>query len=191
MFEFLLYKKTFLPISQKIYNILKENITKKDKILEVGCASAHISSVLKNEGYNIKGVEIRKDAVIETRKKLQKKQIDFEIIIDNVLNIQEKYDVIWSSGLLQCLNEQKRIIYIKHFAQLASKGIFIIPIRKKYLPASNIESPVAVVGCEEFSTNNIPFLLSKYYTKVCFSIIPKETIKMDIDFIYYICTNDD
>ncbi len=184
-----MFKNKFLPISKIIYNTIKQNTTKEEKILEVGCSSAHISLVLKQKGFNIKGIEIRKEIVDKTNKFLNKKNIQFEIITGNVLNHNEKYDMLWSSGLIQCLNNNQKDFFFEHFIKLANKAIFFVPKRINYLPPTKEDYDIAVTGCEEFPTGDIPFILSKYYNKVKYKIIPKNKIKMDIDFIVYICKN--
>lgn len=184
-----MFKQNFLPVSKTLFNILKKNINKNEKILEIGCASAHISSIFKKLGFDIKGIEIREDTVIETKEKLLKQKIDFEIITGDILNHKELYDVIWCSGLIQCWNDKQKELNIEHFSKLAAKGIFFVPKRNRYLPPKTNDFKIAVNGCEEFPTGNIPYILSKYYKTVNYGIIPKEKIKMDIDFIYYICTN--
>ena len=61
-----LYRNYWPIASQKIYNLVESHIEKNDTVLEIGFASGHILANLSLAGYNITGIEIRKDIYEKT-----------------------------------------------------------------------------------------------------------------------------
>ncbi|GHU00947.1 hypothetical protein FACS1894186_2710 [Alphaproteobacteria bacterium] len=171
-------------VSRVILNLIVRNVKKTDRMLEIGCASAHISAELQSLGFSISGIEIRPDAVANTKKNLP----SFNIQQGDVLQHDDKYDAVWCSGLIQCLDDAQKRAFFGHCVNLAPKAIFIVPERLDYLPPAASDFKVAVSGCEEFPTGNIPFMLSDYYDNIRIGKWPAADIGLEIPFIYYICT---
>lgn len=181
------YYGNFFPLaSQKIINLLLENIQKDESILEVGCGSGHISFKMALEGYNISGIEIRKEVAEETQSKFSRANLNAAIYAGDILELNNKYDVIWNSGLLQCLPYDKRQTYLNHISKLANKAIFLVPERVQDVETTKNVS-IGVAGCKEYCTNDIAYELYQFYNKVKVGRFYKEDIKLEFDFIYYIC----
>lgn len=179
-------------ISKQIFHVLKKNINKTNKILEVGSGSCHISIELSKIGFDISGIEIREKCVEDIRNKFFSENLSFNLIHGDILlfNEDKKYDILWNSGLIQCLPDDKKRVFFSHFVKIAKKCIFFVPERNDYLAPDKPEFEVGVAGCEEFPTGMIPYILSDYYDVVHVGIIPKEKINMPFNFLYYICKNN-
>lgn len=173
--------------SEEIWKILERNISKTDKICEIGCAGGHFLAKLYDEGYGqLSGVEIREDEIKRTQQDFEIQGISVKLINKDVLEVHEKYDVVFTTGLLQCFRETERAAMMEHLSKMAATTIIVVPeIKENRNIASQQE--VAVDGCEEFSTGNFEWELSKYYSIVRSGKIDKETIGLKDNFLYFIC----
>lgn len=185
-----LYGK-FNNTSKKIYKLITKNIKKSDRVLEIGCSSGHISFKLAENNYKIFGIEIRKEEA--QKAKANFKLINKEEVIynDNILNHSEKYDFVWSSGLLQCLNDNEQLEIMQKVSQISPKALFIVPdIGKTKTPDMNMYIEPGVAGCIEYPVSLIPYRLSQYFQVVKIGKLKKEDINLEYNFIYYLCSNE-
>lgn len=177
-------------ISQIIGNILKSNISRDRSILEIGFSSGHFLEWLSENGYqNLHGIEIRKSQYIDTVTCFKNKGLDrIDLILGDILQHNHQYDAIFSTGLIQCLDEKERKLFFRHVSKLANTAVFTIPVIEE---DRNIDSKieVAVAGCTEYITSNIPYELSLYYDIVRTGIINKKKTHIEDTFQYFICNN--
>jgi hypothetical protein len=179
----------FTPASFPIYKILIKIAQIKDNICEIGCSTAHISFKLAKKGFTVTGVEILEDSAKRAQAKFDKARLNVKIHNCDIFDYTENHDIIWNSGLLQCIDDETRENLIAHISKLAKKAVFIVPVRKERLPAVS-NKPAGVAGCTEYPTSIIPFQLSKYYNKVCVHTINKNKICLETDFIACVCDNN-
>ena len=173
--------------SEEIWKILEKNIKKEDRICEVGCAGGHFLAKLYEEDYkNLSGVEIREDEIKRTEQDFVTQGIIVKFINKNVLDVQEKYDVVFTTGLLQCFKESARATLMQHLSKMAKKTIIVVPEICEDRNDSS-EQAVAVDGCEEFITGNFEWELSKYYSVVRSGKLNKEKIGLKDNFLYFVC----
>lgn len=150
-------------VSDKIGELLKANIKVDNSVLEVGFAGGHFLEWLNENGYrNLHGIEIRKEQYEQTETSFNNKGLkDIELILGNVLEHNQHYDAIYSTGLIQCLNEDERKVFLSHIANLSPLAIYTVPlIEAERNIGSSVE--VAVAGCVEYVTSNIPYQLSDF-----------------------------
>ena len=184
-------KRTYYwdTISEKIGKILLETFDPNSSVCEIGFSGGHFLAFLNDKGYKkLSGVEIRKEQYNKTLQAFQKENLNINLINADVLDLNHKYDGIFSTGLIQCLDEQKRAVFLKHVSQMSNTAFFTVP----YIPVCrNIDSneSVAVKGCKEYPTGNIPYELSTIYDTVRVGTIKKELTHLKDHIIYYICSN--
>lgn len=171
-------------VSEQIGNILKSVFTHEMKICEVGFGGGHFLEWLNEMGYTkIAGIEIRQDQYNMTLENFKDKELSIDLRCGDVLNCTERFDGIYATGLIQCLDRENRQRFLTHISQMADLAVFTVPEIKEN---RNLESKkqVAVEGCREFTTGNIPYELSLYYDRVR---VGKIKTCIDDDFIYYVC----
>lgn len=174
-------------VSEEIGKIMLREFYKNMRILEIGFSGGHFLEFLYENGYkDLSGVEIRKNEYEKTLKQFMKKNIHIELINDDVLKINNVYDAIFSTGLIQCLDESSRKEFLNHVSKMANFAIFTVPNIVNDRNLLSIKQ-VAVSGCREYATSNIVYELSKYYLKIRMGVIKKEKTNLNEDFIYYIC----
>lgn len=173
-------------ISEKIGILLQRFLFKDMKILEVGFSSGHFLEYLNELGYKfLHGVEIREDQYQKTLDSFNRKSLNISLSCGDVLKTNEKYDAIFSTGLIQCLNESNLEKFISHISSLADIAFFTVPELLEIRNTGSKEK-VGVAGCTEYPTSNLSFILSNYYDLVLTGRLDSCSGTED-DFIYYFC----
>lgn len=176
--------------SEEIWKLLERSTKKEDKICEIGCAGGHFLFHLFREGYrNLTGIEIRSDELERTRTQFEQYGIGAELINADVLSIDRKYDVVFSTGMLQCFSEEERRKLLEHISRMAPKVIFVVP---EIVERRNVGSSqeVAVDGCTEYCTGNFEWEMSKYFDEVRSGEMSRDILKLKDNFLYYVCTSN-
>lgn len=174
-------------VSNEIGKVIRSTFNKNMSICEIGFSGGHFLEWLEDIGYrNLSGIEIRTDQFKKTSEKFLAKGLKSNLICGDVLEIEEQFDGVFSTGLIQCLNKEERLRFIKHVANIAGMAIFTVP---EIITDRNIGSvcKTAVDGCPEYQTSNIPYELSKFYDLVRIGRIEKKLTGINDTFIYYVC----
>lgn len=175
--------------SEEIWKLFKKTFEKDMHICEIGCGGGHFLHKMYVEGYHkLTGVEVREERLKQTKDNFNANDIRVNLIHANVLDVNEKYDAIFSTGLIQCMDSENRDKIIVQMSKMAPLALFTVP---EIVNERNINSKekTAVSGCPEFSTGNLDWELSKYYKEIHCGRIPKEKLGVSDDFLYYICWN--
>ena len=180
------YGNMWYKVDNNIKTLIISHTKENDKLLEVGFGSGHYLASISEENRVMTGVEIRKEAYNDTKIKLSTFYSDIELIEGDVLLVSGKYDLVYSTGLLQCINPNDRRRLLKHLAGLSDKAIFTVPrINDKRNDCSKI--PVGVDGCVEYDTGDLAYELSVFYAYVEKGMWLRENISLKDDFIWFYC----
>lgn len=182
-------KRTFYwdAASEQIGKILINNIEKSASICEIGFASGHFLEYLYSCGYsNLSGIEIREDVYKKTAERFKLHAVPATLINDNVLNLQKKYDAIFSTGLIQCFAPDTRVQFIMHLSLLSDFAIYVVPEIKTNRNVNSTQN-IAVSGCREWTTGNLPYELNNFYSEIRCGRIEKAKTHLEDAFLYYVC----
>jgi SAM-dependent methyltransferase len=184
--EYTYYYGLYWPkASEEIYSLLLRNISKNDEILEIGVGSGHLLFRLALNKYHVSGIEIRQNAFDKVKAIFDSASLDTKLYCGNVLDHIKNYDFIFSTGLLQCLDEKERVPFVQHVKKISKRCIYVVPeVLSGRNTGSGIETGVS--GCAEYSVAAIPMLLSEYYNNVRLGRLEK-VINNTESFLYYIC----
>lgn len=174
-------------ISEIVGRIITSNIRVNMSVCEIGFSGGHFLEFLEAEGYQkLTGIEIRKEQYEDTYKRFKSKNSKVELINDDVFNINQEYDAIYSTGLIQCFEKEGRNRLIGHLSKLSGIAIFTVPtIRQDRNIGSN--EAIAVAGCQEYCTDTLAYELSMFYDSVVYGVIDHEDAKIEDDFLYFVC----
>lgn len=128
-------KKTILlsqykdPLLDHLYQkiILHLNKTNGKKVLDIGCGAGKVISLIKDEDYEITGVEVDKKAYLIAQEKAGNKN-NCKIILGDILNIKlkkEYFDTVICSEVIEHTNKPDLIIN-KIYQLLKKDGILIL-----------------------------------------------------------------
>lgn len=173
--------------SEILGKILRSEFTYDMSICEIGFSGGHFLEYLYDIGYRkLHGIEIREEQFRQTQKKFRAKGLEIELICGDATELFDKYDGIFCTGLIQCLDTNQRVKFLDHVSSISNIAIFTVP---EILEDRNMESnqKVAVTGCKEYKTGDIPYELANYYDNVRVGRIDKSRIHLEDTFIYYIC----
>jgi 2-polyprenyl-3-methyl-5-hydroxy-6-metoxy-1,4-benzoquinol methylase len=134
-----LMNRTNKKWSEQIINDIKNKISKKHKILDVGCGYGRISVPLAMQGYNISGVDISSNLIASAKKyaKKEKVKINFKIGDMCKLNYKESsFDrvlCLWTA-FNELLMEKEQISCVKGIYKILNPGgkaIFDCPVYRE------------------------------------------------------------
>lgn len=181
-----IYGNFWYPVDIKISTLLCSHINNGDSVYEIGFGSGHYLAFINDLGIDVAGTEIREEAYQSVRKKFSEKYPNIKLYNDDALMIHQHYDLIYSTGLIQCLRKDERKAFIKHISNISDKVIYTAPRVSK---DRNIGSTTktGISGCEEYSTGNFAYELSEIYSYVETGIWSKNEIQLEDDFIWFYC----
>lgn len=184
-------KKEFEILFAPLTDAVKNNVKKNGTVLDVGCSSGILLSLLKHKGFDVYGLEPNKEAFSLARKKL-KKNIYNKKLIDLSINRKNKFDCIIYNHVLEHIeNINEEFLQIKKV--LKKNGIliigvpntdnFIFKIRRKFweslLPNEHVwhfnikylvqylqkqKFEIVKIGFEDDARKSYPFLKRIYFT---------------------------
>lgn len=176
-------------ISEYIVILLTNAFETNMSICEIGFSGGHFLVELYEKGYkNLAGIEIRQAQYSKTLEKFKCEKIEVELIQGDVLENNNKYDGIYSTGLLQCMDRERRYKFIDHLSKMAEKAVFVVPEIEEDRNQDS-DQLVAVSGCKEYKTGTLAYELSEKYDVVRMGKIDKVKVHTEENFIYYICEN--
>lgn len=183
-----LYQNFWPKASQLIYELIKKNLKEDDHLCEVGMASGHLLANFAIDGYRVSGYEIRKTEYEKTKSRFELAEIRANIYHEDIMNVEEKFNVIYTTGLLQCLKPEMREQMIEKLSRLAHKVIIVVP---KILEDRNCSSvqEVGVAGCCEYETLSLAYVLTKYFQYIRLGSWDAEFLGLKDSFQYFICIN--
>jgi len=141
---------------------------KKARILEVGSGLGYLTYSLKNDGYNVQGLEISKEAVNGAKEKYGDLYI-----CDDLYNFAEKniesYDVVIMTEVIEHLSDPKEFIQsIKKLLIQQGVCIFTTPNKSFYPKDVAWYSDAPPVHCWWFSEDSIKYIADLYKMELKF-----------------------
>jgi SAM-dependent methyltransferase len=168
-------------VSEAFYRIIRKFIKKTDKIIELGSSTGHISYRLAKEGYNVTLLDIRKEAIKTAKQNFKKKNIKAYFICGDIFDITDKYDIAWSSGLIQCFDDPDKAKLIKKIAGITNRLILFYPdvenpnkikgLNKKMIPG--------VGDAKEYDIKKIPEIIYEYFDELYYGIAGLNEVGLD------------
>ena len=117
------------PTREVLDTILKYNISKDNKILELGCGEGRDAIYLLNKGYNLLAVDYSKSAILKCNQLTNNEYKDnfkqFDLIEDT---LEEQYDFIYSIAVIHMLvnKEHRKTFYDFIYNHLKPNGKALI-----------------------------------------------------------------
>lgn len=176
--------------SYAIKQLLNQFIIRGDKILEAGSSTGHISYMLAKEGYDVSLLDIRSDVIDIAKQNF--KNLKAKFYVDDLLSHYGEYDLLWNSGLIQCLDEQQQRIYIEHMAKNAKKVLLIYPDTESHLKVrgGNAEKIPGVDDAIEYGVKKVPLIFGESFSEIYFgSLRAKIDINEAFDMLWIVGIN--
>ena len=167
-------------VSKHFVVFIERYISKDYNILEFGSSTGHMSFYLCKKGYHIDLLDIRKNPIEEVKPIFQKSNINSKFYVEDFLDHKIKYDFLFNSGLVQCLNYDLQEKFICHAAELSNRLLLFFPERENIIEGN---SRIGVAGCKEYCTKNISILCKKYFDTIENNKIDKAVTLSDTNFI--------
>ncbi|WP_152609976.1 hypothetical protein [Geobacter sp. OR-1] len=107
-------------------------------------------------------------------------------LVQNFLKHGENYDLLWNSGLIQCLSPDEQKKLIEHATKLSKRLLLFYP---------DTDSPGKICGNDssrvpgvsnavEYSVASLPILFCSYYDNVYMGRIPAKKLALPYDMLW-------
>ena len=180
--RFIIHKKSnpilWTQTSEEFLHVLIQYLKKSDKVIELGCGSAHISFILAKLGYNIALNEIRENSLIQAKDVFEKHSVSVKYISGNLFSISDHYDFAWNSGLIQCFTDSEKKRFVAKLAKNFNKILLFFPntLDQNKVRGSNKKNIPGVDDAIEYDISNIPKIIQSKLTIIHFGTIRSEKI---------------
>lgn len=181
-----IYGNYWRTIDALIAKLILSHIKEGDSVLEAGFASGHYLAYLSDAGVKVSGIEIRKDAFEKTKDSFKRDYSQIELLHGDVLDLNNSYSLIYSTGVIQCLPEKERSRFLHHISEMSDKVVYTVP-RLEEMRNLGSKEAVAVAGCIEYQTGTIAYELSRVYGYVETGIWEKQDTGIEDDFQWFYC----
>ncbi len=122
------------------YELMKIIPPSKDiKVLDIGCGEGKDAVFLAKQGYSVSAFDITENGIRKTKALAEKEGVEINAFIADIndLNLTEKYDIIYSTGTVQYLFDDKKDIFFKKIKEATNvNGIhwFNVFVDKPFIP---------------------------------------------------------
>jgi hypothetical protein len=168
-------------ISKNFIPLITDIISVNDNALEFGSSSGHVAYFLSKKGCKISLLDIREGPIKVAKHHFSIGGIKTNFYVEDFLSHDRKYDFVYNSGLIQCLEGDDRDKYIKHCSELSGKMLLLFPERLGYLKGNH---KAGISGCAEYITSDINNICKKYFKEVSCGKIGKYLIKEDFNYLW-------
>lgn len=120
-----------------IESIIKNNIKKTSKILELACGTGNVTIPLAKKGYDVVGVDISEDMLMIAKNKSVENNLNIFFIQQNMidLELEQKFDCVLSmcDGINYIIDMDDLLqVFQNVYDVLEDEGIFIFDISSAY-----------------------------------------------------------
>lgn len=107
------------------------HITHQDTILELGSGSGHISAQLAQKKYQVNLLDFSQNALEKSKFLFNKYKLKANFIEEDIFNLDklnQKFDVIWNSGVMEHFDDKNlKIVFKKIYKKTNKLFIFLVP----------------------------------------------------------------
>jgi len=171
-------------VSKHFVPVILRFADKSDHILEFGSSSGHVSFYLAKMGYRISLLDIRGKPIETAQMAFDEAGIKANFYVEDFLSHNLKYDFLYNSGLIQCLDDNEKQLFIEHSLSISSKLLLFFPKRSALSVGNSMKG---VAGCTEYPTGNIEPICKSIFNTVETGRITTDMTGFDFDFVWVFC----
>ena len=94
-------------------------------ILDIGCGSGDLALYYAARGHQVTGIDFLDEPIAKAREKATERDLNISFFSENVLNIHnwnQQFDNVMDCGLLHCLADEERPIYLAGLRNVLRPG---------------------------------------------------------------------
>lgn len=174
--------------SESLYRIILSFLSPVDNMIEVGSGTGHISYFLAKKGHSVYLNDIRQECLDQSKQIYAEHGVKCETISGSLFKIKSKFDFLWNSGLVQCLEGKNRQRLIKKLSKISRKVLLFYPDTESQtkVKGNNAKNIPGVDDATEYSIGDIPELMNISFYKVVMGELSAKEINLPYK-MYYIC----
>jgi SAM-dependent methyltransferase len=109
-----------------LINLIKSEIIKPSKIIDLGCGTGNYSIYFAKKGYEVTGIDISPTAIAFAKEKANEVNVKCNFIVADILgdldNISTKFDFAYDWEVLHHISPENRRKYIENVYKILNKG---------------------------------------------------------------------
>ncbi len=190
------YNKMRNPIlwtraSEAIYHVIRDNLSDDPNIIEVGSGTGHISYFLAMDGHQVTLNDIRDDSLKTSVDIYKRHGVLCQTIYGDLFKIEEKFEFLWNSGLIQCVSGSTRTKLVQKLAKISPRVLLFYPDTdsKEKIKGSNKKKIPGVDDAVEYSVKDIPSLMNNDFEKVSLGEINAERLGLPYKMYFVLGEN--
>ncbi len=96
--------------------------SKDKKVLDIGCGEGKDAVYMAKQGYTVYAFDITKNGIEKTKKMAKEENVDINAFIADIndFEINEKFDIIYSTGTIQYLDDDKIDSFFKKVKDMSN-----------------------------------------------------------------------
>lgn len=124
-------------LCHELIKLIKPN--KNIKVLDIGCGEGKDMVYLAKQGYDVYGFDVTKNGINKTLRMAKENNVEVNAFVADINNfdIKEKFDIIYSTGTIQYLDDDKIDAFFKKVKDMTNvNGInwFNVFVDKAFIP---------------------------------------------------------
>lgn len=121
----------------ELVRLVKPN--KNLKVLDIGCGEGKDAVFMAKQGYNVYAFDITENGILKTKRMAKENGVEINAFIADVnsFNIDEKFDIIYSTGTIQYLDDDKIdefFLKVKNMTNTNGINWFNVFVDKPFIP---------------------------------------------------------
>ena len=95
---------------------------KAKKVLDIGCGEGKDAVYMATKGYSVSAFDITENGIIKTKKLAGQKGVDIDAFVAdiNTFELNDKYDIVYSTGTVQYLFDENKEAFFKKIDKLTN-----------------------------------------------------------------------
>lgn len=150
-----------MPYHRYYIKLLKPYLTKK-KILDIGCWTGPIESILENENCHVTGIDIENEPITFDKKRFPKFRFVKTSILEKSPFKKNEFDVVIFSMVIEHIPQGTEQLALQNINKLLKKGGKLLLTTMNSHPLSNLFDPAYfLTGHRHYSKKHLESLLQK------------------------------
>ena len=156
------------------------------EIIEAGSNSGHLSFYLALIGFKVTLLDILSEPLKIAKSRFDKKGMEARFICSDLRYIDEKWDGVWNTGVVQYYSPNERISLIESICKMGNTVLLVYPkVSHHNFPKSyDNQLPPGIQNCIQYDVTNITTIFANSFNEVHFGQIDVSQLNTDYPFEY-------
>ena len=131
-------------------------------------------------------LDIRQESIETAKNNFKKSNVRASFICTSIFEHNEKYDLLWNSGLIQCFDDTEKDALIKKISTLSNNLLLFYPDvdNPSKIMGNNMNNIPGVGDAKEYDIKRVPEIVYNYFDELMHGKINKKQIGLSFDMYW-------